>query len=453
MAAHTNSTWAEGMGLESVTPPHDPLAEQCLLGGMLLSADAIADAVEVVRADDFYEPTHQTIFNAILTLFGQGKPCDAVVLAAHLQSTGELQRAGGPTYLHTLVNSVPTASNALYYADIIRERSMFRALSVAGTRIAQSGFRGEGDVDAVVDRAQAEVFGISNRRSAKDYSPISTLLNKTLVEIEELGKSDGTLVGVPSGYGDLDSVTHGLHPGQLILVAGRPSMGKSVLGMGIAAHASIHCQVPTVVFSLEMSESEVVTRLLSAEARVPLQHLRSGAVTDADWQRLADVTSTIEQAPLFIDDASNTTVMEIRSKCRRLKQQHQLGLVVVDYLQLLSSSRRVENRQQEVSEFSRSLKLLAKELDVPVVALSQLNRGPEQRAEKRPMLSDLRESGGLENDADVVILLHREDMYDKNSPRAGEAEFILAKHRNGPTGVVTTVFQGHYSRFVDMASG
>jgi len=276
-------------------------------------------------------------------------------------------------------------------------------------------------------------------------------MSDALTEIEAISNRDGEMVGVPTGFADLDSLTNGLHPGQLIMIAARPSIGKSTLGVDFCRAASIKHGLTSAIFSLEMSRNEIVMRLLSAEAQVPLQHMRSGTMSEADWSKLAGKMGVVSEAPLFIDDSPNMNLMEIRAKCRRLKQRHDLRLVVVDYLQLMTSGKRVESRQQEVSEFSRSLKLLAKELDVPVIAISQLNRGPEQRQDKRPMLADLRESGSLEQDADMVVLLHREDFYERESPRAGEADFIVAKHRNGPTATITVAFQGHYSRFVDMA--
>jgi replicative DNA helicase len=435
------------------TPPQDIAAEQSVLGAMLLSKDAIADVVELLRGTDFYRPAHETIYDTVLELYGRGEPADAVTLSAELTKRGELTRVGGAPYLHTLVAGVPTAANAGYYAEIVRERAILRRLVEAGTRIVQMGYAGEGDVDVVVDRAQAEVFGVSERRSAEDYLPIADLLQGTLDEIEAISGHDGSLVGVPTGFADLDALTNGLHGGQLVIVAARPAIGKSTLALDMARSASIHHNLASVVFSLEMGRNEITMRMLSAEAKVPLHHMRSGTMTDQDWDRIARTMGSVAGAPLFIDDSPNMTMMEIRAKCRRLKQRNQLRLVVLDYLQLMSSGKRVESRQVEVSEFSRSLKLLAKELEVPVVALSQLNRGPEQRTDKRPMLSDLRESGSLEQDADMVILLHREDAYEKESPRAGEADFIVAKHRNGPTGTITVAFQGHYSRFVDMAPG
>ena len=713
------------------TPPNDHAAEQSVLGAMLLSKDAIADVVEVLREGDFYRPVHQTIYGAIIDLYGRGEPADAVTVAAELTKTGDIGRIGGAPYLHTLVSMVPTAANANYYGRIVREQAILRRLVEAGTRIVHMGYTGTGDVDDLVDRAQAEVYDVTDKRTAEDYSPLREIMNGALTEIEAISNRGGEMVGVPTGFSELDRLTNGLHPGQLVILAARPAIGKalaldtplptpsgwttqgavrpgdrvlaadgtptrvravseiwidrpcfevvfsdgssivadaehewltldesdssegirvtssirghrianasalclppvqatccpytagvraairvlnldtrhidpeiamyvegeghslsepndgaefaylrgsreqrqavlagildvaghvthdgtvvvkadrsadrtfvkelaaglgltcrqgvgdlhietdgavfrlerkviahkertrhgsdarrrsqfivdvrpvssvpvrcieiehpshlylagrsmipthnSTLGVDIARAASIKHGLTSVIFSLEMSRNEIVMRLLSAEAQIPLHHMRSGTMSDADWTKLVSKMGAVSEAPLFIDDSPNMTLMEIRAKCRRLKQRHDLRLVVVDYLQLMTSGKRVESRQQEVSEFSRSLKLLAKELEVPVIAISQLNRGPEQRTDKRPMLSDLRESGSLEQDADMVVLLHREDAYEKESPRAGEADFIVAKHRNGPTATVTVAFQGHYSRFVDMA--
>ena len=433
------------------TPPNDIAAEQSVLGAMLLSKDAIADVVETLRADDFYRPSHCTLYDVILDLYGRGEPADAVTVASELTKVGEISRVGGASYLHTLVSMVPTAANANYYARIVREQAILRRLVTAGTRIVHMGYSGQGEVDDVVDRAQAEVYEVTERRTSEDYAPLSDIMQGTLNEIEAISNRDGEMVGVPTGFAELDSLTNGLHPGQLVILAARPALGKSTLGLDICRNASIKHGITSVIFSLEMSRNEIVMRLLSAEAQVSLQHMRSGTMTEADWAKMANKMGVVSEAPLFIDDSPNMTLMEIRAKCRRLKQRHNLKLVVVDYLQLMTSGKRVESRQQEVSEFSRSLKLLAKELEVPVIAISQLNRGPEQRQDKRPMLSDLRESGSLEQDADMVVLLHREDFYERESPRAGEADFIVAKHRNGPTANITVAFQGHYSRFVDMA--
>ncbi|WP_235558185.1 replicative DNA helicase [Sphaerimonospora mesophila] len=435
------------------TPPSNIEAEQSVLGGMLLSKDAIADVIEVLRADDFYRPAHQIIFDAIIDLYGRGEPADSVTVFNELQRRGEVARVGGGAYLHTLTATVPTAANAGYYAKIVREQAILRRLIEAGTRIVSYGYGGQGEeVDDLVDRAQAEIYKVTERRTSEDYLPLSEIMPGALDEIEAIGSRGGQMVGVPTGFQDLDALTNGLHPGQMIVVAARPAIGKSTLGLDFARSAAIKNGLATVIFSLEMSRNEITMRLLSAEARVALHTMRSGLMNDDDWTRLARRMGEVADAPLFIDDSPNMSMMEIRAKCRRLKQRHDLRFVIVDYLQLMSSPKKTESRQQEVSEISRALKLLAKELEVPVIAISQLNRGPEQRTDKRPQVSDLRESGSIEQDADMVILLHREDAYERESPRAGEADLIVAKHRNGPTATVTVAFQGHYSRFVDMAT-
>ncbi len=432
-------------------PPQDVAAEQSALGAMLLSKDAIADVVETLRGRDFYRPAHELIYEVVLDLYGRGEPADPVTVAAELTRRGEIARIGGAPYLHTLIAGVPTAANAGYYAQIVREQAILRRLVEAGTRIVQMGYAAEGDADELVDRAQAEVYAVTDRRASEDYQRLSSIMESALDEIEAIGSRNGEMVGVPTGFVDLDALTHGLHPGQLVIVAARPAIGKSTIGLDFARSAAIKHGLASVIFSLEMSRNEITMRLLSAEAQVPLQHMRGGTMSQEDWNRMARRMGEVSGAPLFVDDSPNMSMMEIRAKCRRLKQRHELRLVIVDYLKLMSSGKRVESRQLEVSEFSRSLKLMAKELEVPVVAISQLNRGPEQRTDKRPMLSDLRESGSLEQDADMVVLLHREDAYERESPRAGEADLIVAKHRNGPTATVTVAFQGHYSRFVDMA--
>lgn len=765
----------DGPGFERV-PPQDLDAEQSVLGGMLLSKDAIADVVEVLKGNDFYRPAHETVYQAILDLYAKGEPADPITVAAELTRRGELARVGGASYLHTLVQSVPTAANAEYYAEIVHERAVLRRLVEAGTRITQMGYAADGDVDEIVNKAQSEIYAVTEQRTSEDYLPLGDIMEGALDEIEAIGSRSGQMSGVPTGFTDLDSLTNGLHPGQMIVIAARPAMGKalaldtplptpagwttmgevrpgdhlldaagrptrvvaatevmtgrpcyeivfddgttvvadadhqwltearsshgpaqtpaagrdgrgglrtsaairttkeiaatlhhdgadrreihavtnaapldlphrdlpvppfsfgawlgggpaggaettsadpetarsvarlreagvpgnkhipqpylrsslvqrrellagllatggtvtetgsvrftvtskalaeglrelvvslgyrcgmrtepvqggseqasttylvtftphddvfapdrerptgqepgrpagtglgqrvitdvreiesvpvrcvqvdnpdhlylatrsmvpthnSTLALDFARAASIKNNLPSVIFSLEMGRNEIAMRLLSAEARVALHHMRSGSMTDEDWTRLARRMPDVSAAPLYIDDSPNLSMMEIRAKCRRLKQRNDLQLVVIDYLQLMQSggARRPESRQQEVSDMSRNLKLLAKELEVPVIALSQLNRGPEQRTDKKPMVSDLRESGSIEQDADMVILLHREDAYEKESPRAGEADLIVAKHRNGPTATITVAFQGHYSRFVDMA--
>ncbi len=714
-----------GSQLSDRTPPQDMEAEQCVLGAMLMSKDAIADVVETIRGADFYRPAHEQVYNAITDLYGRGEPADAVTVSDELGKRGELLRIGGAPYLHTLLASVPIAANAGWYAEIVREKAVLRRLVDASVRIGQMSYAGEGDVDMIVDRAQAEVYAVTDRRAAEDFKPLSDLMQPTLDEMEAIESRGAGLSGVPTGFADLDDLTNGLHPGQLVIVAARPGIGKAlaldtplptptgwttmgavavgdellgsdgrltrvvaatevmvdrpcyevtfadgttvvadaehqwratcstsqstgvmigaagaideskptaylnpragkpwasscpelvtteemartlrspeghyawsvatagsldlpdadlpddpyalgvrlatgraggvgipqrylrasaaqrralldglldasdagrpsgrveltlagaalaadvrelVLGLGcraefsgptavvftpcpssrlvtairriasvpvrcvqvdnadhtylctrsmipthnstlaldLARAASIKNGLSSVIFSLEMSQIEITMRLLSAEAGVPLSHIRGGRMSDQDWNRVSAKMGQVSEAPMFIDDSPNMTMMEIRAKARRLKQRHDLRLIVIDYIQLMTSGKKVESRQVEVSEFSRQLKLLAKELDVPVIALSQLNRGPEQRNDKRPMLSDLRESGSLEQDADLVVLLNRPDLYDKDSERAGEADFDVAKHRNGPTKVITVAFQGHYSRFTDM---
>ena len=377
-------------------PPQDLGAEQSVLGGMLLSKDAIADVGESVRSKDFYKPAHELIFDAIIDLYSRGEPADAITVADELSKRGDLQRAGGQAYLHDLIQSVPTAANAGFYAQIVAERAVLRRLVDAGTRIVQMGYaQGGGDVEEIVNAAQAEVYGVAEKRGGEDYVPLWNTLNETMAEIEVAAGRTDELIGVPTGFTELDELTHGLHPGQMIVVAARPAIGKSTLGMDIARAAAIHHKMATAVFSLEMSRTEITMRVLSAEASIQLQDLRRGRMNDQQWKKLSRVMGKISDSPLYIDDSPNLALMEIRAKARRMKQQHNLKLIIIDYLQLMSSGKKVESRQQEVAEFSRALKLLAKELEVPVIAISQLNRGPEQRTDKRPAMSDLRESGCL----------------------------------------------------------
>nr|WP_218844092.1 replicative DNA helicase [Naumannella cuiyingiana] len=425
-------------------------AEQSVLGAMMLSKDAIADVVEIVRGTDFYRPAHEFVYEAILDLYGRGEPADAITVAAELTKRGTLGKIGGHPYLHDLVAAVSIAANAGYYAQIVRDKAILRRLIEASMKIAQMGYAGAGDVADLVDEAQATVYAVADGKTSEDYEPLSALMESTLDEIESIANRTGEMAGVPTGFIELDELTNGLHPGQMVILAARPAVGKSTLGLDFARACSIKNGLTSAIFSLEMSKTEITMRLLSAEAQIPLNHIRKGTMSNDDWDRMAAKMSEVSGAPLFIDDSPNLTMMEIRAKARRLKQRHDLKLIIIDYMQLMTSGKKVESRQLEVSEFSRQIKLLAKELEVPVVAMSQLNRGPEQRTDKKPMLSDLRESGSLEQDADMVILLHRDDIYDKESPRLGEADFIVAKHRNGPTKTVVTAFQGHYSRFVDM---
>lgn len=449
-ARERRSSPGEDLGRQ---PPQDLAAEQSVLGGMLLSKDAIADVVERLRPGDFYRPVHQNVYDVILDLYGRGEPADPVTVAAELDRRGLLVRIGGAPYLHTLISTVPTAANAGYYAEIVAEKATLRRLVQAGTRIVQYGYAGaEGaEVAEVVDRAQAEVYDITGQRHSEDIFALEELLAGTLDELDTIATNGGLARGVPTGFADLDEITCGLQPGTMITVAARPGVGKSVLALDIMRSCSLRHGMASVIFSLEMSKSEIVMRLLAAESRVKLADMRSGRMDDEDWIRLGGTISKISDAPLYIDDSPNLTMTEIRAKARRMSQRADIKLIVIDYLQLMSSGKRYESRQVEVSDFSRQIKLLAKELDVPIVAISQLNRGPEQRSDKKPMLSDLRESGSIEQDSDLVILLHRPDAFDRDDPRAGEAELHLAKHRAGATKVVTLAHQLHFARFANMA--
>lgn len=434
-------------------PPHDRAAEQSVLGAMLLSKNAIGDAIDSLRSPaDFYFANHQTIYATILDLYGRNEPADPITLAAELGKTGDLERVGGATYLHHLVQQTPTAAHGEHYAGIVRDLAEFRNIGTAGVQITELGYQAKGDIDQAKESAAAALESALTTREETVGDFIGARLEEYLDALEGR-RNRGEIRGVPTGFSDLDQLTDGLHPGQMVIVAGRPAMGKSTLALDFARVASIKHSHQTMFFSLEMSREELNDRVLSAEARVGLHHLRSGNVTDEDWTRIARRIPDVSAAPLFIDDTPGQTLASIKAKCRRHQQRHGLDLVVIDYLQLLGTgtSRRHDNRQQEVSELSRGIKLLAKELGVPVVILAQLNRGPEQRQDKKPVLSDLRESGSLEQDADVVVLVHREDAYDRESPRSGEVDLMVVKHRNGPLATITVAAQLHYSRFVDMA--
>ncbi|WP_431910033.1 replicative DNA helicase [Amycolatopsis thermoflava] len=437
-------------------PPHDMVAEQAVLGAMMLSADAIGEVTEVIDVSDFYRPAHAAIYQAILALYGKGDPTDALVVSAELERRGELQRIGTANYLHTLMATVPTASNVAHYAQIVAEKATLRRVGEAGTRIQQLGYagvQGTDEIAAILDQAQTALDTVVDDRSTNTgYTLFAEMRAERLSALDDV-QAGRVEPGLPTGFLDLDSITGGWKPGQLIVVAGRPGLGKSTLAVDMARTASVKHGKTSVIFSLEMSEAELWDRIVSAEGKVRIRDMKTPhTLQPGDYDRIADALDRIESGgPLIIDDTPTTTVAQIRAKARRIKARHGLDLIVVDYLQLMTSGARAENRQVEVSEFSRQLKILAKELEVPVIALSQLNRGPEQRQDKRPMLSDLRESGALEQDADVVILVHRPEVYEDDSPRGGEADLILAKHRGGPTATVTVAQQLHYSRFADLA--
>ncbi|MEU8927017.1 replicative DNA helicase [Kitasatospora sp. NPDC048545] len=453
-------------GFERVPPggqPEDLAAEQSVLGGMLLAASAIIDVSNTLSPDDYYRPAHQTIHRAILDLHKGKEPADPITVAGELKKRGELERVGGASYLHTLVNSVPTAANAEYYAEQVREQAVFRRLVEAGTRIVGMGYAGEGEVDEVSAAAAAEIAAVVETRGREDdfVLPRDTV-GGTLDAIEAAGTREG-ITGVPTGFADLDALTQGWQSGQVIIVAGRPGHGKSTIGMDFARACTMPRNSadqpidgagrPAAFITLEMSVDELNMRALSAEGKVALHHLRAGTLTDESWQKLAVAAPRYSDAPLYINESAQS-LPEIQAKCRRLKHRvPELSLIIIDYVQLItggSKRRGDDGRQQEVSDISRSIKLLAKELGIPIIILAQLNRGPEMRTDKTPAVSDLRESGSLEQDADIVILLHRPDAYEKEHPRAGEVDVIVGKHRNGPTATITLAAQLHYSRFVDM---
>ncbi|AZN30314.1 replicative DNA helicase [Flaviflexus salsibiostraticola] len=444
---------SESGGFER-TPPQNIEAEMSVLGGMLLSKDAVADVTEILKPDDFYRPSHSLIFEIIMQFFGEGQPADAVTVGSELQRRGELERVGGLPYLHSLVASVPTAANASYYATIVREQAQLRSLVEAGTRIVQLGYSTDGaEVDQLVNMAQSEVYSLTDTAENREYAAMEAIVNDLVETLEHNESRGGELDGIPSGFRPVDDMLNGFRGGQMIIVAARPGAGKSTFAMDVCRAASVHNNLPSVYFSLEMNRTELSMRVLAAESSVFLDRMIKGNMTADDWRRVVVGLERISKAPLIVDDSPNLTMAEIRAKCRRLKQQHDIQLIVIDYLQLLTSgAKHVESRQQEVSDFSRSIKLLAKELNVPIIAVAQLNRDSEKRETKKPMVSDLRESGSLEQDADVVILLHREDMYKSREEQpSGLGEVIVGKHRAGPVGSIMLSFQGHYARFVEAA--
>ena len=462
MAAPVHDTGAPSPAARTIgsttydrVPPHNLDAEVSVLGSMLLSRNAVADISEIVGPEDFYRGAHRTIFEASRDLYNRGEPLDTVTLADELDRRGSLDDVGGVVALTGIVQRVPTAANALYYARIVAEQSLRRRLIDAGTEITRLGYQPEHGVDEAVDAAEQAVFDVAQRGRATDIQAIKPLLHESFELLERLSENKTGITGLPTGFIDFDDLTAGLQPGNLVIVAARPAMGKSTLVTNMASHVTVETRVPVAMFSLEMSASEVVMRLLSAESRVNLEKLRTGRLDDPDWAKLSQAMGRLAEAPLYIDDTPGINLMEIRSKCRRIKQKHGLSLVIIDYLQLMQSHRRVENRVQEVSELSRGLKILAKELDLPVIALSQLSRKPEDRArdDRRPQLADLRESGSIEQDADLVAFIYRDEVYDPESAAKGEAELIVAKHRNGPLKTIRLSFLGHHSRFANMARG
>ena len=435
------------------TPPHDLPAEESLLGAMLISRDAVAVALEQCVAEDFYKPAHGNVFNAITSLYARGEPVDPVTVADELRRSGLLEMVGGPAGLISLQAATPATSNATRYARIVSDHALLRRLIGVAGEIADLGYDVPEDVDAAIDRAESMVFDVGQRRVAETLAPLRDLLSASLDRLEALYDRGESITGVPTGFTDLDEQLSGLQPSNLVIVGARPSAGKTSLALGMVAHAAVEAHHPVLFFSLEMSHLEITQRLLCAEARVDASRMRNGRLHDSDWSKISHAIGRLGEAPIFVDDNPNLTIMDIRAKARRLKSREGLSLVVIDYLQLMTGRTSAENRQVEVSEISRGLKILARELEVPVVALSQLSRNLEQRADKRPMLADLRESGSLEQDADVVMFIYRDEVYNPESTDRGTAEIIVAKHRNGPTGTARLAFLEHYARFANMARG
>jgi len=436
-------------------PPHNLEAEESLLGAMLLSRDAITAAVEVgVEAADFYKPAHTHLFEAVLSLYGQGEPVDPVTVAEELRRADLLDSLGGRTTLLRLQAATPASANATHYAKIVNELALLRRLIGVAGDIAEMGYDDSQDVVETLDRAESLVFEVAERRVSESMVRVSDALQSTLDQLEALYDSTGDITGVPTGYTDLDHLLLGLQPSNLVVVAARPGAGKTSLALGAAANVAMQARRPVLFFSMEMGTLELTKRLLAGEAHVDARRLQTGNIPEADWTRLSHAVGRLAEAPLFIDDNPHCTVMEMRAKSRRTKARHgDLGLVVVDYLQLMTPmAKRAENRQVEVAEISRGLKILARELDCPVMALSQLNRQLEYRADKRPMLADLRESGSLEQDADVVVFIYRDDIYNPDSDQRGTAEIIVAKHRNGPTGTTRLAFVDRLTKFANMAA-
>ena len=431
-------------------PPHSLEAEQSVLGSMLLDKEAVAAASEVLQGEDFYSDAHKEIYEAILDIYDQGKPVDLVTLAEALRQRGTLEAVGGGTYISDLSMSVPSTANIRYYVRIVEEKAILRRLITACNNIIKDSYEASEELDIIIDQAEKRVFEISQKKNRQSFESIKTILLDTYAQIEEMTKNKGKIVGVPTGFYDFDMRTSGLNPSDLVLIAARPSMGKTSFAINIAQNAAVRYQVPVAIFSLEMSKEQLVQRMLSSEANIELQKIRTGDLTEEDWIKLVQAATPLSQAPIFIDDTPAVSSMEIRSKARRLKLEHNLGLIVIDYLQLMSGRGRFESRQQEVSEISRSLKALARELNIPVVALSQLSRGPEARQDHRPMLSDLRESGAIEQDADVVVFLYRDEYYNPDTEKKNIAEAIIAKQRNGPTGTVELVWLGQYTKFASL---
>ena len=430
-------------------PPHNIDAEQSVLCGMLLDREAVTFATEILKSDDFYRPDHKEIFEGMIELYKKAQPIDLITLANKLQERGTLEQVGGQQYLMELSMHIATSANLKQHAKIIEQKSILRKLIHTSQDIMGKSYEGGEDIQTIIDEAEKGLFNIIQNRRTEEFSSIKDVLIHTFEKIENIYHTKGQITGVPSGFIDLDRKTTGFQPSDFILVAARPSMGKTAFSLNICQHAAVHAKVPVAIFSLEMSKDQLVNRMLSAEAMVDSQKLRTGGLEEEDWAKIARAMGPLSEAPIYIDDTPGITVGELRAKCRKLKLEKGLGLIMIDYLQLMSGNGK-ESRQQEISEISRSLKAVARELSCPVIALSQLSRAVEQRADHRPMLSDLRESGAIEQDADVVMFLYRDEYYHPDTEKKNQGEVIIAKQRNGPIGTVDLVWLGQFTRFANL---
>ena len=432
-------------------PPHDLEAEQAVIGSMLTDKEAVIAAIEVLSDYDFYREDNKIIYSAIMNLYSKGEPIDIITLKSELSSMGKLEAVGGLEYLAELPEKVPTTANVDKYIKIVEEKSSLRTLIRTANELITLGYDPTQEVEELMDNAEKKIFGVMQSRAQKSYSSMKDILVDTFIELEELYNRKEHITGVPTGFIDLDYKTAGLHGSELILIAARPAMGKSAFALNIATHAAVRAKTPVAIFSLEMSKEQMANRILCSEALVDSNKVRTGKVEDDDWTKLAEASGILSEAEIFIDDTPGISIMEIRAKCRKMKLEKDIGLVIIDYLQLVQgSSKRAASREQEIAEISRSLKILAKEINVPVIALSQLSRAPEQRPDHRPMLSDLRESGSIEQDADIVMFLYRDDYYNQDSEKKNVAEVILAKHRAGSTGTVELAWLGNYTKFANL---
>ncbi|MFR8103553.1 MAG: replicative DNA helicase [Clostridia bacterium] len=432
-------------------PPSDIEAEQAVLGSMLTDKDAVISAIEVLKPEDFYREDNKAIYEAILSLYNRAEPVDIITLKSELATQGKLEQVGGLEYLAELPEKVPTTANVEKYIKIVEEKAILRNLIKTANEIISLGYDPTQEVENIMDAAEKKIFDIMQSKNQKGYSPMKDILVDTFSQLEKLYNQKEPITGVPTGFADLDYKTAGLHESDLILIAARPAMGKTAFALNIATNAAVRAKVPVAVFSLEMSKEQLVNRILCSEAMVDSNKVRTGRIEEGDWVKLAGAIGPLSEADIYVDDTPGISVMEIRAKCRKLKLEKNIGLVVIDYLQLISASgKRGGSREQEISEISRSLKILAKELNVPVIALSQLSRAAEQRPDHRPMLSDLRESGAIEQDADIVMFLYRDDYYNEDSEKKNIAEIIIAKHRSGSTGTVELLWLGNYTKFANI---